>query len=198
VVYANGAARTSVNTPFTRALQRQALRTIKRNNGLPFNDMVAAQVKFDTHPVEQSYVAICHTDVENDVRNADGFISVKSYMQGNPEAGEIGAIEDCRYFRSTLFTPFADGGGAKAGLNGTCISTTGTSADVYPIIFLAKEAFASVMLRGMSAMSLAILNPKPAPGDPAGQRGSASWKMMMAAGVLNDGWLVRAEVGALA
>lgn len=198
VQYANGAGRTSVNTPFTRALQRAALRTIKRNNGLPFNEKISSTPDFRTEPVEQSYVAICHTDVENDIRNADGFISVKQYRSGNPNPGEIGAIEDCIYFRSTLFSAFADGGGAKAGANGTCISTTGTSADVYPIIYLAREAFGSVTLRGMFATTISLVNPKPSISDPAGQRGVASWKMMMAAGILHDGWINRAEVAALA
>lgn len=198
VQYANGAARTSVNTPFTRALQRVALRTIKRNNGEPFNEKISSTPDFRTEPVEQSYVGICHTDVENDIRNADGFISVKQYRSGNPNPGEIGAIEDCIYFKSTLFTPFADGGGAKAGASGTCISTTGTSADVYPIVYLAREAFGSVTLRGMYSTTIMLTNPKQSSSDPGAQRGVAAWKMAMAAGILHDGWLNRAEVGALA
>ena len=198
VVYANGAGRSSVNTPFTRALQRQSLRTIKNNNGETYNEKISSSAKFDTHPVEQSYVAACHTNVENDIRNADGFLSVKSYRDGNPSPGEIGAIEDCIYFRSTLFTPFADAGGVKAGANGTCISTTGTSADVFPVIYFAREAFGTVQLRGMYSTTISVVNPKPQVADPGGQRGIASWKMMMAAGILHDGWLVRAEVAALA
>lgn len=198
VVYANGAGRSSVNTPFTRNLQRQALRTIKRNNGLPFTDKISSTPDFRTEPVEQSYIAVCHTDVENDIRNADGFISVKQYRSGNPSPGEIGAIEDCIYFRSTLFSPVIDAGGAKAGANGTAISTAGTSADVYPIIYLAQEAFGSVILRGMFSTSIMLTNPKQTSSDPGGQRGVAAWKMMMASDILHQGWLNRAEVAALA
>lgn len=198
VQYANGAGRTSVNTPFTRALQRASLRTIKRNNGMPFNDKISSTPDFRTEPVEESFVAVTHTDVENDIREADGFISVKQYRSGNPNPGEIGAIEDCIYFKSTLFTAFADAGGAKAGANGTVISTGGTSADVYPVIYLAKEAFGSVTLRGMYSTTIMLSNPKQSVADPAAQRGVASWKMMMAAGILHDGWIVRGEVGALA
>jgi N4-gp56 family major capsid protein len=76
------------------------------------------------------------------------------------------------------------------------VSTTGVSADVYPVLYLAKDAVGVVPLKGKDSMSIMVVNPKPAAGDPLGQRGTAGWKVMHTAVILNDLWLVRAEVAA--
>jgi len=190
--FANGTVRTDVNTPISLALQRKVTRALDRQRGKHIKEIVTSNANFRTEPVEAAYVAVCHVDVVNDVRNIDGFIPVKQYSQGKAWANEIGAVEDVRYIRSTLFTPFADAGGAK----GTMISTTGTSADVYPVIYFAKDSFGIVPLKGKSAMSIMVVNPKPSSGDPLGQRGTAGWKLWHASVILNDLWLVRAEVAA--
>lgn len=192
VFYANGSARANVNTPITLALQRKCTRALKRQNGLPFTEVLASSAQFRTEPVEASYIGLIHPDVENDVRNISGFIPVKQYGSGSKWANEIGAVEDVRYLRSTIFTSFADAGAATS----TMVSTTGTNADVYPVLFLARDAYGIVPLKGKAALTIMIVNPKPAPGDPLGQRGTAGWKTMQNAVILNDAWLVRAEVAA--
>lgn len=192
VFYANGAARTDVNTPITLTLQRKCTRALKRQRGKHITSVVSSDARFRTEPVEAAFVAICHSDVENDIRGMNGFIPTKQYGTVSPWANEIGTVEDVRYVRSVLFTAFADGGGAK----GAMISTTGTSADVYPVLFLAKDCYGIVPLKGKSALSMMVVNPKPASGDPLGQRGTIGWKTMQNSVILNDLWLVRAEVAA--
>ena len=192
VGYANGTQRTDVNTPLTLSVQRKATRALKRQRGRHITSIVSSDARFRTEPVEAAFVGICHSDVENDVRNTTGFIPTKQYGTVSPWANEIGAVEDVRYVRSTLFTPFADGGGTK----GTMISTSGTSADVYPVIYIAKDAFGIVPLKGKAAVSLMVVNPKPVSGDALGQRGSVGWKTMQNSVILNDLWLYRAEVAA--
>lgn len=192
VFYANGSARTDVNTPITLALQRKCTRALKRQNAAYITSVVASTPQFRTEPVEAAYIGLVHPDVENDIRNISGFIPTKQYGSTTPWANEIGAVEDVRYLRSTIFTAFADGGGAK----GSMISTTGTSADVYPVLYVAKDAYGLVPLKGKDSMSIMVVNPKPAAGDPLGQRGTAGWKTMHTAVILNDLWLVRAEVAA--
>lgn len=191
-IFANGSQRTDVNTPITLALQRQATRALKRQRGKHITSIVSSDARFRTEPVEAAFVAVCHSDVENDIRNMEGFIPTKQYGTVSPWANEIGAVEDVRYVRSVLFTPFADAGGAK----GTMISTTGTSADVYPVIYFARDCYGIVPLKGKTAMSIMIVNPKPAASDPLGQRGTAGWKMMQNSVILNDLWMVRLEVAA--
>lgn len=195
VQYANGSARTDVNTPISLTIQRACTRALKRQNAEYHTMAVASTPNFNTEPIEAAFIALCHTDCENDIRNMDGFIPTKNYNSATkPFPNEIGSVEDVRYIRSTLFTPFADAGGAK----GAMISTTGTSADVYPVIYLAKRAYGIVPLKGKDSLTPMVVNPKPAPGDPLGQRGTVGWKTMQTAVILNDSWMVRAEVGATA
>lgn len=192
VFYANGSARTDVNTTITLALQRKCTRALKRQNAAYITSVVSSTPQFRTEPVEAAYIGLVHPDVENDIRNITGFIPTKQYGSTTPWSNEIGSVEDVRYLRSTIFTAFADGGGAK----GAMISTSGTSADVYPVLYVSKDAYGLVPLKGKDSMSIMVVNPKPAPGDPLGQRGTAGWKTMHTAVILNDLWLVRAEVAA--
>mgnify|MGYP005863651715 CR=1 FL=1 len=194
VYYANGSARSDVNTPLTLDLQRKATRALKRQNANYHTNVVASTPNFSTEPVEAAFVALTHPDVENDIRNMDGFIPTKKYGTVTPWSNEIGAVEDVRYLRSTIFTSFPDAGGAK----GSMLSTTGTSADVYPVIVLARDAFGIVPLKGKDSLAIMVVNPKPAAGDPLGQRGTAGWKTMQTAVILNDAWMVRLEVAATA
>jgi len=50
----------------------------------------------------------------------------------------------------------------------------------------------------MHAVTPMVVNPKPSDSDPLGQRGHAAWKSMQTAVILNDAWMVRAEVAATA
>lgn len=192
VGYANGTQRTDVNTPITLAAQRKATRALKRQRGKHITNIVSSNGNFRTEPVEAAFVGICHSDVENDIRNMQGFIPTKQYGTVTPWANEIGSVEDVRYVRSTLFVPFADGGGAK----GAMVSTTGTSADVYPVIYIAQNFYGIVPLKGKAAISLMVVNPKPTAGDALGQRGTVGWKTIQTALILNDLWGYRLEVAA--
>ena len=193
IQYANGSARTDVNTPVTLALQRTATRALKRQRGKHLRQIVSSDARFRTEPIEAAFVAIAHTDVENDVRNIDGFIPTKQYGTVSPWMNEIGSVEDVRYVRSNLFTAFADAGGAK----GAMVSTTGVSADVYPILYLARDCYGIVPLKGKSAMSLIAHNPgSSGSADALNQRGTLGWKTMQNSVILNDLWIVRLEVAA--
>ena len=196
VGYSNGTSRLYPNTPITLAAQRRATRALKRQRGRHLTSIVSSNGNFRTEPVEASFVAICHSDVENDIRNMQGFIPTKQYGTVSPWANEIGAVEDVRYIRSTLFTPFPDA--ATSTTAGAMISTSGTYADVYPVIYISRDAYGIVPLKGKGAVSLSVVNPKPAPGDALGQRGTVGWKTTQTALILNDLWLYRLEVAATA
>jgi len=43
-----------------------------------------------------------------------------------------------------------------------------------------------------------VVNPKPAPGDPLGQRGTVGWKLWTSTVILQDAFMARLEVGATA
>jgi N4-gp56 family major capsid protein len=191
--YANGAARAAVNTALTATLQKKIVRGLKRQNAMMMSTVIKSTAEFNTEAVRPSYVGLTHTDVEDDIRNMSGFIDAKDYGHGTtPWEGEIGAVGNVRYILSNIFTPYEDAGGAK----GLMVSTSGVSADVYPVIYLGKDAWAGVALKGKFAITPMVINPKPSKSDPMGQRGSVAWKTMQQAIILNDAFMAVAEVAA--
>ena len=190
VYYGNGGARNAVNTVMTRALQRKIVRALKRQDARKITRVLTSTPDYGTEQVNAAFVAIAHPDCESDIRDMTGFVPSEKYGTMTPFEGEIGKVEEVRYLCSTIFTPWADAGGAK----GTMISTTGTSADVYPILFLGMDAFGIVPFKGKNAVTPMVVNPKPSDSDPLGQRGHAAWKCYQTAVILNDAWMVRAEI----
>ena len=194
VLYGNGSARTSVNTAISINLQRRAVRALKRQNARFITSIVRSTPSFGTENVAPGYVALIHPDCEADVRQLTGFVPAEKYGSMTPWENELGKCEDVRYVSSTIFEPWADAGGAK----GTMLSTSGTSADVYPMLFVGRDAYAIVALKGMFALTPMVVNPKPSDSDPLAQRGHVAWKSMQTCVILNDAWLVRCEVAATA
>lgn len=192
VFFANGSERSDVNTALSLNLQRKITRALKRQNARKVTRIVQSTPNYETRPVAPAYVGLCHPDIENDVRNMEGFVPVEAYGQLTPYESEVGKVEDVRYISSTIFEPWADAGGAK----GAMLSSTGVSADVYPVVYLGRDAYGIVALKGINAITPMVVNPKPSDSDPLAQRGHVGWKAMQAAVILNDAWMIRAEVAA--
>jgi N4-gp56 family major capsid protein len=196
ILYANGTARTDVNTPLSLTLVRRAVRTLKRQNARSITSVVKSTPAFDTASCAPAFVAMIHPDCATDVRNIPGFQPAEKYT--GAWENEIGKVEDVRFVESTIFEPFADGGGAKAGSGTTMLSTTGTSADVYPVLVVGKDAYGIVALKGAYAITPMVVNAKPSDSDPMAQRSHVAWKTMQTAVILNDAWMLRVEVAATA
>lgn len=194
VIYANGSQRTDVNTSISTTIQRRAVRALKRQNARFITSIVKSTPAFDTANVAPGYVGLIHPDLEADVRAMVGFTPAEKYGSMTPWEGEIGKVDDVRYISSSIFSPWVDGGGAK----GSMLSTSGTSADVYPVMYLGRDAYGIIALKGQYAVTPMVVNPKPSDSDPLAQRGHVSWKGMQTAAILNDLFMVRVEVAATA
>lgn len=196
VFYSNGAARNVVNTPITLAKQRAVIRGLKAQKAMKITRILDGSVNFKTSPIEASFVAVHHTNVEQDVRNMAGFVPVSEYGSRSPISEyELGSVEDARYIASPDLDPIADAGGAYAGSGTPMVSTTGVNADVYPVLFLGKEAYGIVPLRGQGAVDPSIIRPGvKTKSDPLGQRGYVGWKTWHTAVILNQVWMARLEV----
>ena len=191
VYFSNGAARGDVNTPISLNDFRMATRYLKGQRGKAVTKMMSGSVNYETRPIEGGFIAFGHTDLEADIRNINGFIPVANYGSRQPLCPEeLGTIEGIRIILSPLFVSWPDAGDTK----GTMYSTTGTDADVYPLIVIAKEAYGLVPLKGKEAIKPMVLNPgTPSKSDPLGQRGYVSWKAYFVAVILNDAWMTRIE-----
>lgn len=192
---ANGAARDDINTALSIDVQRRCVRTLKRNNAKRHTKIIRSTPAYGMENVAPAYVAVCHPDCEPAIRALAGFVPAEKYGTVSPWENELGKVEDVRYVTSTIIVPWADAGADK----GTMLSTTGVKADIYPILYLARDAYGLVPLKGKNAITPMVLNPGiPRMGDALGQKGSVGWKTYSATVILNDDWMVRAEVGVAA
>ncbi len=187
----NHTARDQVDGPLTLELQRKVMRQLKRQDARKITRVVRSTPSYATQNVNAAYIAVCHPDVENDIRDLKGFVPVEDYGQIPPYEMEVGKCEDMRYLTSTILESWEDAGAAAGE---TLVSTGGTNADVYPILYIASDAYGIVPLKGKGAVRPMVVNPKPSDSDPLAQRGHMGWKAYQTACILNDAWMVRAEV----
>lgn len=193
VFYAGDVAgRANVAAPLTIGLQRKVTAALMRQNAHRITSMVSAGPNFNTTPIPPAYIAVCHVDLDTTLRKMPGFVPVEKYSNSSVAmSGEIGSIEGVRYIGTTMAVPFADAGASATNV----MSTGGSKADVYPILYFAQNAYGLVPLKGKAAVTPCVLNPnKPRGGDPLGQRGSVGWKGWTTAVILNDLFMARAEV----
>lgn len=196
VFYANNVAgRGDVVAAISIADQRRITTALNRQNAKKISQVVASTPDYNTKSVEAAYFAVCHPDMETDLRSISGFKPVADYgPHTSPFEGEIGSIEQVRYLTSTVLAPVADAGGAKGAMR----STSGTNADVYLTLFFGRDAFGIVPLKGKSSMTPMVVNPKPAPGDPLAQRGTVGWKLWTTTIILQEAFMARLESAATA
>lgn len=199
VDYANGSARSDVNTPMSLGLIRRITRKLKRQLADTITQAIASTPRFYTESVNPTYIAICHPDVEGDIRNIPGFKDAVDYGSRSSFETEIGAVEGVRFLTTTMMPSYPDAGGNKVNAAGDdMLSTGGTKADVYPVLFLAKNAYGLIPLKNAESLTPMVVNPTPTESDPLAQRGTIGWKTMQATVILNQAWMVRAEVAASA
>lgn len=195
VFYANKVAnRAAVASKIALADQRRVTTALNRQNAKKITSVVGSNPDFNTKSVEAAYMAVCHPDIDSDIRDMVGFKPVSDYgPHTSPFEGEIGSVEQVRYISSTVIAPWIDSGVAvgSTGLR----STGGANIDVYPVLFFARDAFGIVPLKGKSSMTPMVVNPKPAAGDPLAQRGTVGWKLWTATVILQEAYMARLEVG---
>lgn len=195
VFYANGTVRTSVNTVISKNKQSAVVRSLRNQRGKFVTQMLSGGPEFNTSPIEGGYIAFAHTDLSYDIRRMEGFIPVADYGSRKPLCPEeLGSVDEVRYILSPLLVPFLGGGSST--LNGMK-SVAGSAVDVYPVIYIAKEAYGLVPLKGAGAIVPSVINPDTkTKDDPLGQRGYVGWKTWFTAVRLNELWMARLEVGA--
>jgi N4-gp56 family major capsid protein len=192
------AGRINVVTAITLADQRRVTTKLNRQQAKRITIVVASTPDYNTKSVEASYVAITHPDLETDIRTMAGFKPVSDYgPHTTPYEGEVGSVEQVRYLVTTVAAPIVDSGGTAV-TNSLRFTTANTACDIYPVLFIARDAYGFVPLKGKDSLTPMVVNPKPAPGDPLAQRGTVGWKTYQSTVILNDAWMCRLEVGATA
>src|SRR5574337_951933 len=192
VLYATGTARSGVNNVVTRDQIRTVIRTLKRQEAKQITSIIKAGPNIGTTPIPRAYVLCCHSDAQPDLERMAGWLPVQQYpSQSNLIEGEAGTIGELRVVFDNNLTPWPDAG-TTASTYGV-LSTTGTNADVYPMLVFAKDAYGTVALAGKNAVSTYVNNPKPTDSDPLAQRGTVGWKGYTGTVILQDLWMLRIE-----
>lgn len=191
VFRSNGASRSDINTPISQAKLRAAVRYLMAQRAKRLTKMLSGSTEFGTSPIEASYVAFGHTDMDADIRNLPGFTPVAEYGSRKPLVPEeVGSVENIRFILSPMLSPIEDAGSAT--LNG--MKAVDDNVDVYPLVVVGQEAYGTVPLKGAGAITPSVINPDvKTKDDPLGQRGYVGWKAYHAAVRLNETWMTRIE-----
>jgi N4-gp56 family major capsid protein len=186
--------RATVDSAVTEKLASNVVRSLQRNHGHKITKVLDASEKYDTTSVEAAYVCYVHTDAEYDIRRLAGFRECAAY--GNRKLisdFELGTWQNIRFVVSADLNPITDAGAA---VGSTGLKTSGTKVDIYPFVFLSKDAFTALKLRGASVIDPIYLPPgQKDKNDPGGQRGYIGAKFYFGAEILNPGWIAVLEAG---
>lgn len=195
VVYAgSGSSRATVATPISLNALRKCSRTLESNRAKKVTTRVNPGPNFSTRAVQPSFLVFIHTDAAADVRNLPGFTRVEEYGSFKPvHDREIGACEEFRFITSPLFLPFLAAGAAVAGTG--MLSVGGANCDIYPCLVVGQDAWASVALKGKSAITPVHLRPSDINhANPLGMFGFVGANLWFNAVRLNEAWMARLEV----
>lgn len=193
--YGGGASRATVAAAVNLNLLRTITRNLRANHTKMITQVLDASPKYNTSPVEASWLVFCHSDCEADIRELPGYKHPAEYGNRKPvHEHEIGSAESFRFIISPELAPYP-GAGAAVGATGL-FSIGATNVDVYPMIVVGEDAWGQVALRGVNALDPTWIPPgKKDKNDPLGQRGYVGAKFWQTAVVLNQGWMAVAEVG---
>ena len=187
----------------TRSAIANAVNTLNRGDARKFMPQTQGSTNVGTAPVRESYWAITHPDVEEDVRLLTGFQSVETYAgQTETVPGEFGHVGGVRYIATTESTIDAGSGlAATASATSDGRSTSGRF-DRYNTVIYGRDAVGSLGLGtahikdiyrpedNLPAVMM-IAHPKGSAGaaDPLNEVASIGWKSWHAAKVLNSSWI---------
>lgn len=143
------------------------------NDAHMFTGTIEGELRFNTTPVRNAYLALGHTDLISSLNGLEGFNSIAQYpSQSDVIDSEVGNIRNLRFFLSSIgsITPNA----------------SFQMQDVYNIFVCAKEAYGIIEQDNYTAKFIyrpAIFS------DPLAQNITAGYKMAAAYRIYNDAWI---------
>jgi N4-gp56 family major capsid protein len=195
------ASRSLVTALLGAGLFRAVARSLSNNLAMKITNVLSASPNIGTQPIEAAFIAVCHTDVEADIRaQLSGFVHVSEYGNRRPiHENELGSWEQFRFVTSPHLNPYLLAGTTATQntrlANGVANSAGTELVDVYPILVLSEESYGDVMLRGMDSFDVSMI----AAGvktkdDPLGQRGVVGASTYFTAVRLNELQMAVVEV----
>lgn len=182
VIYANGATTRATVVSGTKKVidgdLKLAVLKLKNAAAKKYTDIVSGSTKIATTPIRSAYLAFVHPNLVEDLRGLSGFVNVENYSFSEKAMEyEVGAIGDIRFLENNNAKTFVE-----------------SATNVYTILIVAKDAYATVSVRGKGGTET-IHKPITSGGveNALNQVGSIGWKMYAGAKILNDLFMVRIE-----
>lgn len=182
VIYADGAAnRAGVVSGTKKAVVgdfKLAVLKLKNAAAKKYTELISGSTKIGTVPVRSAFFAFVHPNQVEDLRLLAGWTNVENYaFSEKMTEGEVGSLGDIRFIENNNNKIFVE-----------------SATNVYPILVCAKDAYATVSVRGKGGTET-IHKPLTAGGveNALNQVGSIGWKMYAGAKILNDLFMVRIE-----
>lgn len=164
----------------TTTLIDAAVLTLKNNNAKKVKRMVTPSTGYNTTPIRDAFVGICHNSLAAKIKALTNFVPVEKYpSQTDVMPGEFGAYGEVRFVESTNGKVFTGGG-------------TG-GIDVYPLVIMGADAYGTTRISGEAMKN--IVKPLGSGGtaDPLDQRATSGWKATFVAKILNNAFITRIE-----
>lgn len=162
-------------TEITRSDVGNITKILLGNNCKTIGSMIESQNKFGVSSVRNSYFAMAHTDLSNQLENVQGFVHSSNYpSQNNILESEWGSVGNVRYLLSSE--------GSKD------VNASGLGATVYNMLVAGMEAYAVVKQDRYTAKFIH----RPAIYDsPMALNDSVAWKICTAAKITNDQFILK-------
>ncbi len=192
--YSGGTTRATTDEPVTLNVMNRVTRSITGNHGKFMRAAVSSTGNYGTVALQKTFLVFGHTDTKQDFEAIPGWKDLSDYgSMKQAHEMEVGSIGNHRIILSPDMPKFIDAGAAIAGTNN--LSTSGTSADVYQLFVIAKDAWGHTAFRGLSAFKYNNIRPDQVDkSDPTGERGYCSSTFYDAGVVTNHGWMAVVEV----
>ena len=200
LIYAGGAnADGEVSDSISLELIRNGNNALQRLDALKFHPSTQGADLHGTTPIRETYIGMCHVDVEEDIRDLGGFTKAELYAsQVGLLPGEFGTAGGIRWVSSSEASiDTGAGANAPAGIR----ATTGNS-DLYTSIILGLDAHGSLGLSTRhvkeiyragdklpSVMMIRHNRGSAGAMDPLNEIMTLSWKSWHAPVILNADWL---------
>lgn len=200
IVYADPTNDTSiadVSGPITGGAIQMMVRTLTGNVAHYYTDIDRGGLNEGTVTVEASFIAVCHTDLEPDLRAIPGFVTVDMYGGRSMVCeDEFGSYQNVRFVTTPYHVPIIGAGAAVGALNMKAVNAT--NIDVYPVIVMGKHAFGCVDLlgmegrnqRGYGGVKINTIGGA-TKDDPLNQRTYVSARWWDAPKILNNAWIAQ-------
>lgn len=168
---ASGGSNGETPTEITRGDIDAIVKTLLGGDAKFVTKQVKGESGQGTSPVRAAFMAVCHTDLVDDLEDVAGFKSISEYPnQKDVSDSEWGSIGNIRAHIST---------NAKKSSDATAI---------YSIPIIGQDAYGDVALAG-SNKNIRKAFGSAGTGDPLDRKASSGWKAAWAARILNDAFM---------